>query len=294
MKTGNLKIYFVLASTLIPLLVMAQHHALNWNQERSFFMHLVKENLHEDLTRYRNHFRFDVKKEGVADTLQYYTGRAHLKMQNYDTAIALLNDVGSQTPMFLNARMMMFSAGLDLYDYPFSDSLLSELEGKETEIDDLICYERSGIALLNRSIHQFDSLQLISLNIKGFRFQNEMTLFRSYAEELRNHKRKHPWLAGVMSAAIPGLGKAYLGKPGHGLSSLTSFIAFGIQAYEGYRRQGAKSPHLYIFGAAATAVYIANIWGSVLMVKIIENEFNYEMDHKILVGMRIPIQQYIR
>jgi hypothetical protein len=78
----------------------------------------------------------------------------------------------------------------------------------------------------------------------------------------RRLMKKKPVLASVMSACIPGLGKAYAGKYRSGATSFIICASYALQTAESYQHYGFKNG-LSIVNAAAFAVfYISGIYGS--------------------------------
>ena len=77
-----------------------------------------------------------------------------------------------------------------------------------------------------------------------------------------HQKHKNPWIAGSLSAIIPGLGKVYTGNY---IDAITAFIFVGgnaFQAYRGFKKNGNKSAFGWIFGSVAVGFYVGNIFGS--------------------------------
>lgn len=91
------------------------------------------------------------------------------------------------------------------------------------------------------------------------------------------YKRKNPgykseYLAGILSAIIPGSGKIYTEKYGDGI---TAFILTGIFSYLAY--DNFKKNHNfrgYLFTGIASGFYLGNIYGSVASAQI----FNAKID----------------
>lgn len=91
--------------------------------------------------------------------------------------------------------------------------------------------------------------------------------------DLKNHRFKKPFLAGLFSAILPGSGKIYAGKPHESLMSFIP-VAFNFaQAAEGYYYKKWESPHLYIFGSLTTVFYSSGIAGSYKSAKRKNEEF---------------------
>ncbi|MDT8401419.1 MAG: hypothetical protein RQ743_06970 [Bacteroidales bacterium] len=82
-----------------------------------------------------------------------------------------------------------------------------------------------------------------------------------------DEKYKSPALAVIMSAVIPGSGKAYSQRWG---DAVVSFLFVGSNAYASYRafsKKGVKSVNGWIFGTLAFSFYSANLWGSAKAAK---------------------------
>ncbi|MFH1319815.1 MAG: hypothetical protein ABII90_04070 [Bacteroidota bacterium] len=82
-----------------------------------------------------------------------------------------------------------------------------------------------------------------------------------------HEKYKSPALALMMSAVIPGSGKAYSKRFG---DALISFLFVSTNAYASYRafnKKGIKSPNGWIFGGLAFSFYSANLFGSAKSAK---------------------------
>jgi hypothetical protein len=109
----------------------------------------------------------------------------------------------------------------------------------------------------------------------------------------RDHIRnppKSPLLAGMLSAAIPGMGKVYAG---HWEDGISAFFMVGIsawQGYEGFRKEGISSAKGWILGGLAAAMYGGNIIGSVLQVRIDirASEESYHEQIQMLVEASMP------
>ena len=52
---------------------------------------------------------------------------------------------------------------------------------------------------------------------------------------------RSPFLAGTLSAFVPGAGRLYTGRLGDALASLFTVGLTGWQAYDGFRRDGISS-----------------------------------------------------
>lgn len=94
-------------------------------------------------------------------------------------------------------------------------------------------------------------------------------------------KYKKPFVAGTLSAVVPGTGKIYTGFWQDGVLSFLSIGVSSWQAYTGFDKDGSNSIYGWSFSALAGVLYLANIYGSAKSAKHI-NSFNEEkVLHKV-------------
>ena len=87
-------------------------------------------------------------------------------------------------------------------------------------------------------------------------------------ERGRNLPRKSPVLAAAMSALVPGTGKIYADRLEDGLNSLILIGGASWLAYEGFRDRGTSSVKGWLFGTVGVALYVGNVYGSTVAVRI--------------------------
>lgn len=80
--------------------------------------------------------------------------------------------------------------------------------------------------------------------------------------------RKSPWLAGTLSALIPGTGKVYAGRTSDGLYSLALTGGAAWLAYRGFEDDGTSSVKGWLLGSVGAVLYVGNIYGSVVAVRL--------------------------
>ncbi len=93
--------------------------------------------------------------------------------------------------------------------------------------------------------------------------------------------KKSPFLAGAMSAMIPGSGKVYTGYWKDGLISFFMIAGSGLQAYKAFESKGSSSAKGWIFGSIATGFYLGNIYGSQKSAKDRNLKRNVSIKEKI-------------
>jgi hypothetical protein len=100
------------------------------------------------------------------------------------------------------------------------------------------------------------------------------------------------FVAGCLSAVVPGLGKVYAGNNGQALATFLTCGLFGAIATENIIKQGIKNPQSIFFTGMFGLFYIGNIWGSALSVQLVKTEKQFENKHNILVGLKLPISKF--
>lgn len=106
-----------------------------------------------------------------------------------------------------------------------------------------------------------------------------------YARQGTNLPHKSKFLAGILSAIVPGTGKMYAGRFSDGFYSLILVGITGWQAYEGFHKNGLRSVKGWIYGPMATIFYAGNIYGSVVAVKLINERTENNFIQKINIDL---------
>jgi hypothetical protein len=74
--------------------------------------------------------------------------------------------------------------------------------------------------------------------------------------------RPSPWLAGALSAVVPGLGRVYIGRWEDGLMSLLLVGVPAAFSTNGFVHDGRGSVRGWILGSLAGVLYVGNVYGS--------------------------------
>lgn len=173
------------------------------------------------------------------------------------------------------------------WDYPVASAWNDE---KEASFDE---YQRQALALLQREFGLFEKLRKDS-SPSFPEFATESINLTGYANDLMHFKKKSPVLAGALSAILPGAGRVYGGQPGHGIITLLQHGVFGYMSYEAYRKDGLQSPRFILVGSIFSMLYISNIYGSAVGIKVRQKEFYHAVDRQILLDMRISLRNLYR
>ena len=99
--------------------------------------------------------------------------------------------------------------------------------------------------------------------------------------------RKSSWLAGTMSAVVPGTGKMYAGRTSDGLYSLALIGSASWLAYRGFRDDGTSSVKGLLFGSVGAVLYVGNIYGSVVAVRLYNANHEEDLQRDIEAQINI-------
>jgi tetratricopeptide (TPR) repeat protein len=124
----------------------------------------------------------------------------------------------------------------------------------------------------------------------SFRNHNLSQSMMSFVKEGQRLPRKSEALAGFLSAVIPGAGKIYSRRTTDGLVSLFTVGMTAWQAYEGFRRDGLRSVKGWIYGTISAYFYLGNIYGSVVAVRIYNEDLENKLLDKIGVAVHVIFQ----
>ncbi len=260
-----------------------------FTQEIRFINHMLnRQNFDEALFLLEN---FHPVTTDQRDTVNYLLGWTLYGQKELRTSAHYLALVSEQSPFLEKSRFFAAYNHAYLRD---TDDAVTFLNMFDSSFSDEVFYMKNfqlaGISLLDRRMNDFDALAGSFTGTLSITATEEQR-FRDYRQRIVDMPRRSPFLAGLMSAAVPGLGKIYAGKTAEGISGLLYVGAMMAVSLDFYNRFGGKSPLFWISSGISGIFYVGNIWGSVTAVKRVQNEFNYEIDQRILLDMHIPLRK---
>lgn len=232
----------------------------------------------------------DSNRNEQRDTLNYLKGLFQYNLKLPKASISSFNRVGDTNESFkVHASFLSGFQWAYLNQYDSSEQLLRKMSTGDPFHEEIRIHELAGVSLLRRDLDQFENYaaQFSGKYFQLSRFQDQLIRNR---EGLTKARKKSPFLAGLMSAIVPGAGKFYVGKVGEGYTTLLFSTILALQAREGYRKDGPSSLRFKLFAGLFSTLYVANIWGSVLSVKIYKDDFNATFDEAILLNMHVPLR----
>ncbi len=154
-------------------------------------------------------------------------------------------------------------------------------------------YSLASYYLVNRNVKMFDSISQ-QFTYTQFPFAKEEKDLFKYRETILKQKNKSQFVAGTLSAVVPGLGKYYAGYRGQAISALLPTLFFALFTAESYYRMGMfkTKPGIKIipfigFGGAFSVFYLGNIIGSAKSVKTFKTRNKKIIDNEILLDLHI-------
>ncbi len=267
----------------------------NFNDELNFLFHLSENKLIDDAVFYGNKLLKSEKyNESQKDTINYFLGKMLLSSTADSLAPTYLREISINSGFYYFGRFNELDQLLKRKKSTEAFAKTALLDSSTSEvINQLINFEKAGLYLYNNQQKKFDSLAALFKSTEVDLKAEQLNMI-NYGVINRNLKRKSPFVAGMLSAVVPGLGKVYAGNNGQAITSFLSVVLIGGIAAENYIKQGITHPQTIIFGVLTGVFYVANIWGSALSVQIIRNEKDLENKNNILVSLRMPLRKFFK
>lgn len=288
------KLFCIIIFLQIHFWGLGQERSIPLSEELRFGNYLMQQRLNQDaIYHYTQLNNITGLTLSQRDSVNAYLGKLYLGEQRLSESSHHYKMVSIKSVFFNEAQFFSAFNYAFLHHYDSASSILSAYQPLDSQFIALMHFEQAGIALLERDFDRFDQH---SSNFKGdfYEFRQQELDFIKYKTSLVSHSFKSPVVAGFLSALIPGAGRVYVGKFGQGIMSLMICTLVGLQAREGYIHDGPQSVRFIGYTTAFSALYIANIWGSSVAAKFVNNEFNEAINHSILFDMHIPLRTIFR
>lgn len=225
------------------------------------------------------------------DSIYYYIGWIHYFNKRFGKAISSFEKVSTNTDLYFNSKY--YTAFCYAYTQNFNEAwnVLINLDiTKKQELKDFHNFQLACVSLLKRDLKSFETY---AANFKylNYNFAKEEEQLKNYYNDITSAKKKSGFIAALISAIIPGMGKFYAGYKGLPFGTLFTTLPLAAVAAENFVKGGLISPQFIILGSIFTVFYVGNIWGSALSVNAIKKEFYAEINHNILFDMHIPLRR---
>ncbi len=262
----------------------------NFSKEYQFVQHLQNINSYNEGLFYIQKIWSSYKSLTQRDTLNYLKGKIYYDQHDLEHSIESFSGV-SASSLDIYEQSIFYQSIQNAYlrKFDLTETLLKNTEFSTSLRNEVKVFELASNYLLKRELDDFDELSG-DFTFNYYQLEDYERDMIHLSKNIRDHKTKSPFVAGLLSAVIPGTGRYYQGKIGQGTLGLASNAIFALQALEAYRKDGVKSPRFIIFSGAFAVFYISNIWGSAVSVRINEMRYNEDVDEAILINMHLPIR----
>ena len=261
-----------------------------FTKELRFTQYLITQELYTDADYLLEDLIYQAVNQDQHDSAVFYKAWLSYFRQNFVESLNALYDIDSSSVLNTEASFLMATCYLHEGQYDQSEAIFNQLDGlteKERAVKNL---NLAGLALLTRDYTKYDSI-IKRIPETNFMVGSELSSLNTYKTDMVTYKRKSPWLAGFLSALIPGLGKFYVGYRGTPFGALTLNLPLAAVAVETLIISGWTGIPFLITAPLFGVFYIGNIWGSGLSPYAHEQEFYDEMDHNILYDLHIPTRR---
>lgn len=225
------------------------------------------------------------------DSVNYYNGWANYSLKNLERSTQSFLKVNAESSFYAKSR---FFAGYNqayLGKYTNARKTLDQLKFDDEMKHSLVVFELGGIEMLEGKWEKAKA-QLGAINPDIAFLNQQIMALQQIGKEIETRRKKSALLAGIMSGIIPGSGKIYAGKTGEGIASMLATTGFGLITWENYRKLGAGNLKTLFFGGIFLASYVSNIYGSVISVKIAEQNYADATHNQILFQLHIPLRNF--
>lgn len=224
------------------------------------------------------------------DTMRYLKGWTLYQMQDFGSASSSFSEVGSDSSFYPKSTFYGVICDLEVGNVESAKCRLDRLalSPHSSEFKELLAFERGGIALLEGDYKAYEE-QSKDFSYSHFALAGEQQALDRIAQ---NRPRDlSPWVAGVASAIVPGLGKIYAGNVGEGVASFLLVGAFAALTADSWAKADTPANWRTItYGTIGSLLYISNIFGSVASVKVYYKNFEEINRQAVMYSIHIPLR----
>ena len=236
---GRFRIYWFFIGMAVPLCFSAQVNL-------QFVAHLNRNQLHQE------HYQYLIEQAPKisADSANYLWAKYFLAQQNpkkfqeHFLSSVLLFRSDTAAMNIASAFLLRHGNTASQIFETLPDSVFSSFYSRRAQ----------------NVIRAVNSPTEVALDIKDEKLQAEFSSFRRFY-------KKRPFVGGLLSAVVPGLGKCYAGRPVSFLNVFFAHVLYGVTIYENIKRVGIKNPYAILHLGYCGTFYLANIYGGYQEVK---------------------------
>ncbi len=270
--------------------IWAQKTETSVKNELQFIQHLITNSEYDDAVFLLNKINAKtLQDEQVRDTVNYLKGWLYYQLKDLDNSIEYLSLVSKKFVWYEKSKYFLAYNHIHTQNFAKAKEILSDTAEMDFKCRKLSHFELAGIALLERDFALFEK-EASNFTYDYFPIQNEEKKLLELNQELQDYRKKSLFLAGTLSAIVPGAGKIYAGSPGQGIASFLTVGMLGALTAENYIKDGIKDVKTLFFGSLFCLFYLGNIYGSVYTLHY-QRKLHYDtIDQNILFHIHIPLR----
>jgi hypothetical protein len=256
-----------------------------------YIHYLIKNNQSRDAIFFLNQTDSLKSTKIVTDSLNYYYGLAYYELKNPDSASIYFKKISQLAAVktksnFFESLNLMYTSNYSAAKMPLFSLAVDSSSHLQQQKELQLC----GIYLLEGSNKSADSISNL-FSLSNHIFSEEQKALKAVLFKTQHTKKKSPFVAALLSTAVPGLGKYYAGRKGQAFASFFSTLGMALIATENLYRGGIKSPQFIITSSIFSIFYIGNIVGSAYSVKMIKKQQALLLDNEIKSAVHKPFRR---
>jgi tetratricopeptide (TPR) repeat protein len=258
--------------------------------EVGFVTHLINTSQYEDAIFHLSQLPVNIySSQDIRDSMQYLEAWAYYSLKQLDSSAFYFLKVTGKSALYKNALFFAASDYIFLNNADKAKEILAKVPVTDSVAFQLRNLQYAGLSLLK---HDYDAYGNYSLYYghSHYALTNEEIVLDDCYKNMKSHNNKSLFVAGALSAIVPGSGKFYAGKKGEGVSSFLLIGFLGAVTAENYIKAGATNYKTIIFGSLFTVFYIGNIYGSIASLKLAREEFYRKYENTVQLHIHIPVR----
>ena len=267
----------------------------NFNKEINFSLYLSGKQLNKEALYVLEKIDTTPLSDQQKDSLHHYKGNTLFDLKRLSESANTYLKLSAASPWYTRSR---FYAG---YNYSYLKNVDSanlifaniNIPSSDSTLEELKAFELASAALLQRDYKKYNALKT-KFSYTSYAIKAPELKMDEYYQKLIAHKHKSPIIAGILSAIIPGAGKYYAGKRKQAFGTFLPIATLGVLTAESYARGGVKSVGFIGLASIFSLFYVSNVWGSIVSVKIVNDDHNRYYNNEILFNMQLPIRNLFR
>jgi hypothetical protein len=209
------------------------------------------------------------------DSISLQIAINHRKAAQFDSALAYLNPNYTKNTEFYKEyiHVLLLQRKFDfIFNLILKDTILTS-ESKELIKLDVYLLQGNW----KKAEVQLENVKLNSMQ--------KIYAYNKIVDKGLETRKKKIWIGVLMSAFVPGLGKAYAQQYWEGIFSFSETVLLGFGAFHVFQQKGSSNVFGWTFAGLATGFYAGNIYGTVKSIKKynqkIENQFRKDAEELV-------------